>query len=85
MGGPKIEFVAGRYDAENSSSVPPTGRIPNVEVTADDIRENFGKKGFTEDIEIVALIGGGHALGKCHRNRSGYDGAWTDNPISFSN
>jgi cytochrome c peroxidase len=39
--------------------------------------------GFT-DREIVALVGGGHAIGKCHKDRSGFDGPWTNNPISFS-
>ena len=34
--------------------------------------------------EIVALSGA-HALGRCHTNRSGFDGPWTRSPTTFSN
>jgi catalase (peroxidase I) len=40
--------------------------------------------GFT-DREMVVLIGGGHTIGKCHKDRSGYDGPWTNSPIGFTN
>jgi cytochrome c peroxidase len=33
---------------------------------------------------MVALIGA-HALGRCHRDRSGFDGPWTFSPITFTN
>jgi len=36
------------------------------------------------DQEIVALIGA-HTLGRCHTDRSGFDGPWTFAPTSFSN
>lgn len=36
------------------------------------------------DQEIVALSGG-HALGRCHRDRSGFEGPWTFSPITVSN
>jgi len=26
-----------------------------------------------------------HTLGSCHRNRSGFDGPWTSNPLKFDN
>lgn len=34
--------------------------------------------------EMVALIGA-HALGRCHTDRSGYNGPWTNAPTTFSN
>jgi cytochrome c peroxidase len=36
------------------------------------------------DQEIVALVGA-HALGRCHTDRSGFEGPWTFSPITFSN
>lgn len=36
------------------------------------------------DQEIVALAGA-HALGRCHRDRSGYDGPWTFSPTMLTN
>ena len=33
----------------------------------------------------LKYLGGGHAIGKCHKDRSGYDGPWTNAPISFTN
>ena len=43
----------------------------------------FYRMGF-DDQEIVALSGA-HALGRCHRDRSGYDGPWTFSPITLTN
>jgi cytochrome c peroxidase len=37
------------------------------------------------DREMVCLIGGGHAIGKCHKERSGFEGPWTFAPLTFSN
>ncbi len=34
--------------------------------------------------EIVALIGA-HALGRCHPDRSGFQGPWTFSPTVFTN
>jgi cytochrome c peroxidase len=36
------------------------------------------------DQEIVALSGA-HALGRCHTDRSGFDGPWTFSPTTFTN
>jgi len=47
------------------------------------LREIFGRMGCT-DREIVALSGA-HAVGRCRKERSGYEGAWTDDPQAFDN
>lgn len=36
------------------------------------------------DQEIVALSGA-HNLGRCHADRSGFEGPWVNNPTRFSN
>lgn len=36
------------------------------------------------DQEIVALSGA-HALGRCHTDRSGFEGPWTFSPTSMTN
>ena len=36
------------------------------------------------DRDIVALSGA-HTLGRCHLQRSGFDGPWTRNPLKFDN
>lgn len=36
------------------------------------------------DRAIVALSGA-HALGRCHTDRSGFDGPWTFSPTTFTN
>jgi cytochrome c peroxidase len=36
------------------------------------------------DQEIVALSGA-HALGRCHSNRSGFEGPWTFSPTILTN
>ncbi|KAF8105202.1 hypothetical protein N665_0161s0002 [Sinapis alba] len=36
------------------------------------------------DTNIVALSGA-HTLGRCHKDKSGFEGAWTSNPLIFDN
>jgi hypothetical protein len=36
------------------------------------------------DQEIVVLSGA-HTMGRCHMTRSGYDGPWTNTPLTFNN
>jgi len=88
MGGPQIDFCGGRVDAYEGYSIEEL----NVEMiyvnagntSAADVREKFDKMDMN-DQETVALIGGGHAFGRCHASRSGFDGPWTTNPSLFDN
>ncbi|KAF9382135.1 heme peroxidase [Podila verticillata] len=83
MGGPIVKWRPGRIDGEEDSS-PPDGRLPDGgRPDSQHTRDVFYKMGFN-DQEIVALIGA-HALGRCHRERSGFDGPWTASPTVFTN
>lgn len=89
MGGPTISWTPGRVDirSERDTSsavrVPPNGRLPDADKGGDHIRAVFYRMGFS-DREIVALVGA-HSLGRCHANRSGFEGPWTRSPTTFSN
>ncbi|KAF9886899.1 hypothetical protein FE257_011022 [Aspergillus nanangensis] len=83
MGGPKIPWLPGRTDLVDDSKVPPRGRLPDGAQGADHLRFIFNRMGFN-DQEIVALAGG-HNLGRCHSDRSGFEGPWVNNPTRFSN
>ncbi|RDW65411.1 putative cytochrome-c peroxidase [Coleophoma crateriformis] len=83
MGGPTIPWQGGRTDYVDDSKIPPRGRLPDGALGADHLRFIFGRMGFS-DQEIVCLSGA-HNLGRCHSDRSGFDGAWVNNPTRFSN
>lgn len=83
MGGPMPPFKFGRTDDPDGKNCPPNGRLPDASQGADHLREVFNRMGF-DDQEIVVLSGG-HTVGRCHAVRSGYDGAWTTNPLTFDN
>ncbi|KAL4078207.1 peroxidase [Scleroderma yunnanense] len=82
MAGPKIPWRPGRIDGV-ASNVTPDGRLPDATQGAQHIRDIFYRMGFN-DQEIVALIGA-HALGRCHSDRSGFEGPWTFSPTTFTN
>lgn len=82
MGGPKIPWRPGRIDGFAEQATP-DGRLPDASQGGDHLRKIFGRMGFN-DQEIVALSGG-HALGRCHSTRSGYEGPWTFSPTTLTN
>jgi cytochrome c peroxidase len=71
MGGPKIPWRPGRSDRLEEHCTP-DGRLPDGDKGPDHLRN------------IVALSGA-HALGRCHADRSGFDGPWSHSPTSFTN
>ncbi|EMC98311.1 hypothetical protein BAUCODRAFT_420853 [Baudoinia panamericana UAMH 10762] len=83
MSGPEVQWRPGRTDFVDDSKLPPRGRLPDGAQGADHIRHIFYRMGFN-DQEIVALSGA-HNLGRCHSDRSGFHGAWVNNPTRFSN
>ncbi|CAG8516979.1 10773_t:CDS:2 [Ambispora gerdemannii] len=83
MGGPVVPWRPGRKDKTQEDECPPIGRLPDAAHTQQHVRDVFYRMGFT-DREIVALIGA-HSIGRCHKDRSGYDGPWTYTPTRFSN
>ncbi|KAH7040312.1 peroxiredoxin [Microdochium trichocladiopsis] len=83
MGGPVVPWKGGRTDFVDDSKLPPRGRLPDAAQGADHLRWIFYRMGFN-DQEIVALSGA-HNLGRCHGDRSGFEGKWVNNPTRFSN
>ena len=83
MGGPTIPWKGGRTDYVDDSKLPPRGRLPDAAQGSDHLRWIFNRMGFN-DQEIVALSGA-HNLGRCHADRSGFEGAWVNSPTRFSN
>lgn len=71
MGGPDIKWRPGRSDSDKTQCTP-DGRLPVAALAQDHLRQIFYRMGFN-DQEIVALSGA-HALGRCHTDRSGFDG-----------
>ncbi|CAJ0833476.1 7299_t:CDS:2 [Entrophospora sp. SA101] len=69
MGGPIVPWIP--------------GRLPDATKDTDHLRDIFYRMGF-DDREIVALSGA-HALGRCHPDRSGFDGPWTFSPTTVTN
>jgi L-ascorbate peroxidase len=80
-GGPEIPFHPGR---EDKPEPPPEGRLPDATKGCDHLRDVFGRAMGLSDRDIVALSGG-HTLGRCHKERSGFEGPWTSNPLIFDN
>jgi len=82
MQGPVIPYRPGRQDKDVSACTP-DGRLPDASKEQSHLRAIFGRMGFN-DQEIVALSGA-HALGRCHTDRSGFEGPWTFSPTVVTN
>ncbi|KAE8446935.1 heme peroxidase [Mollisiaceae sp. DMI_Dod_QoI] len=82
MQGPTIPFRPGRSDKDMAACTP-DGRLPDAAQGNKHLRDIFYRMGFN-DQEIVALSGA-HALGRCHTDRSGFEGPWTFSPTVVTN
>jgi L-ascorbate peroxidase len=78
-GGPAIPFTPGRKDADSADD----GELPNPNEGASHLRTLFSRMGLL-DRDIVALSGG-HTLGRAHKERSDFEGPWTQDPLKFDN
>lgn len=82
MQGPAIPYRPGRVDGDIAACTP-DGRLPDATKSHGHLRDIFYRMGFN-DQDIVALSGA-HALGRCHTDRSGFDGPWTFSPTVLTN
>jgi cytochrome c peroxidase len=84
LNGPRAKWRPGRSDFPAAPTKPtPDGRLPDAAQGAKHVRDVFYRMGFS-DQETVALLGA-HALGRCHKDRSGFEGPWTNSPTMFTN
>ncbi|GLT43257.1 hypothetical protein SLA2020_374980 [Shorea laevis] len=80
-GGPEVPFHPGREDKPEPL---PEGRLRDATKGTDHLRQVFSVQMGLSDQDIVVLSGG-HTLGRCHKERSGFEGPWTTNPLIFDN
>ncbi|GMY14682.1 L-ascorbate peroxidase 2, cytosolic [Fagus crenata] len=74
-GGPEIPFHPGRADKTEPF---PEGRLPNATKGSDHLRDIFGRMGLSD--KDIVVLSGGHTLGRCHKERSGFEGPWRPGP-----
>ena len=86
----KYPFKFGRKDC-STSPLPDwdltTVQFPDEKLGVDEILRAFGPKSlfnFSQK-DCVALIAGGHSIGRGHLNSTGYEGVWDDSPDTIDN
>lgn len=77
---------AAEYGVEDKTveDVDNEDRVENWQATAEHVKQIFTRMGFSLQ-EACALICGGHLYGRCHDDRSGYNGKWVAEPTVWSN
>lgn len=83
MGGPIVPWNFGRTDDPDGKKCPQNGRLPDATQGAQHLRDVFYRMGF--DDEGIVALSGGHTVGRCHLERSGFDGPWTNSALTFDN
>ena len=81
-GGPKIPFRTGRKEGTAKDCVV-DGRLPDANGRFDSQRKTFHRMGLTD--KDIIVLSGAHCLGGAKKERSGFDGKWTKDPLKFDN
>lgn len=84
MHGPRVAFRPGRAllpPRPLPSDVP--SRIPQGNSSLSSLLARF--RSLSLDARELVALSGAHAVGRCHRQRSGYEGQWSARPMRFSN
>jgi len=89
--GPYIEFTGGRVDAVEGDGVPTggfPGRLPDAEFGLEPglhVDSQNRAKGWEKLAHYMRNDIFGHAYGRCHKEFTGFEGTWMNNPIRFDN
>lgn len=77
-GGPAVAWMPGRRDAQKTPKNPViTSRLPDGSYTIAAVVSFYTQMGLT-DREMAVLSGGGHSLGGCRSENSGWNGSFTE-------
>ncbi|KAH9608352.1 hypothetical protein KSS87_017807 [Heliosperma pusillum] len=79
-GGPKIHFAPGRKDAPPQQD---KGNLPKPNGDSKHLRDIFHRMGLSD--KDIVVLSGAHTLGRAHQDRSGFDGPFTRDPLTFDN
>ncbi|KAL7589757.1 hypothetical protein Lser_V15G38503 [Lactuca serriola] len=79
-GGPTIDFIPGRKDSNECTE---EGRLPDLEKGPIHLMDTLKCMGLCY-MDFVALSGA-HVMDRTQKNRSNFDGPWTDKPLKFDN